>query len=613
MSPGKGEAAETFDPQPIIRNLSHRPGVYRMLDGTGQVIYVGKAHDLRKRVSSYFQGRAQDTKTMALVALVSDLEVTVTPTETDALMLEYNLIKQHRPRFNVMLRDDKSYPYIHVSTDHPFPRLSFYRGSRKTSGRLFGPYPSAGSVRGTLGQLQKLFQVRQCQDSYFANRTRPCLQHQIHRCTAPCVGLISEQEYGRDVDHAMLFLKGDSDGVSERLAERMETAAEALQFERAAHYRDQIAKLKRVEGQQLVSRSAGELDVIGLAADRSVYAVTVMFVRGGRILGSRNHFPKVSPGSTVDEVIRAFILQYYSAHEAPPEILTSHPVPESELLEEMLTERMQRQVRLKNRVRGDRTRLVEMAVTNAGQAVAIRLRSNATITQQLEAIADALGLDEAPSRLECFDISHTGGEATVASCVVFSPEGPVKSDYRRFNIKGVEPGDDYGAMEQALTRRYKRLQQGEARLPDVLLIDGGAGQLGRAQQALAELGVEGVSLVGVAKGQGRKAGRERLYQLGIKGSLSLPANSPALHLIQQLRDEAHRFAITGHRAQRQKARTRSPLEDIPGLGPKRRRAVLRQFGGLQAVARAGVDDLARVKGISRNLAQSIYSRFHADD
>ena len=606
------EQGVAFDPAPIVRNLTHRPGVYRLLDGAGEVIYVGKARDLRKRVASYFQGRATDAKTMALVSQVRGIEVTVTPTETDALMLEYNLIKEHRPRFNVMLRDDKSYPYIHVSTDHAFPRLSFYRGARKTKGRLFGPYPSAKSVRATLGQLQKLFQVRGCQDTYFANRTRPCLQHQIQRCTAPCVGLISAEDYSRDVDNAMLFLKGDSVAVSERLMTRMEQAAADLQFERAAHYRDQISKLKRVEGQQVVSRSAGELDVIGMASERAVYGITVMFVRGGRILGSRDHFPKVSAGSTSDEVIRAFILQYYAGHEAPPEILSSHPVPEAELLGEMLTARMQRQVRLKSRVRGDRSRLVEMAVTNAQQALALRLRSNATINQQLEALADGLGLDEIPARLECFDVSHTAGEATVASCVVFSAEGPVKSDYRRFNIKGVAAGDDYGAMAQVLGRRYKRLQRGEAPSPDVLLIDGGKGQLSKAQQVLMELGVAGVTLVGVAKGQGRKAGRERLYQAGVSGALSLPANSPALHLIQQLRDEAHRFAISGHRARRQKARTQSPLEDIPGLGPKRRRALLRHFGGLQAVARAGVDDLTRVKGISRTLAQSIYSRFHAD-
>ena len=603
---------QPLDPQPIIRNLTHRPGVYQMLGTNSDVIYVGKARDLRKRVASYFQGRALDAKTMALVSQVADIEVTVTPTETDALMLEYNLIKQHRPRFNVMLRDDKSYPYIHVSTDHEFPRLSFYRGPRKTKGRLFGPYPSANSVRSTLGQLQKLFQVRQCQDSYFANRTRPCLQYQLQRCTAPCAGLILADDYGRDAGNAMLFLKGDSDGVSERLMERMEEAAGDLQFERAAHYRDQISKLKRVEGQQVVSRSRGDLDIIGMVAERSVYGVTVMFVRGGRILGSRNHFPKVSAGSGDDEVIRAFMLQYYAVHEAPAEILTSHPVPEATLLGELLTERMGRQVRLKARVRGDRARLVEMAVTNAEQGLALRLRSNATINQQLEAMADALQLGEIPARLECFDVSHTGGEATVASCVVFTAEGPLKSAYRRFNIKGIQEGDDYGAMVNVLTRRYRRLKRGEASLPDVLLIDGGAGQLSRASQVLTELGIAGVTLIGVAKGQGRKPGRERLYQVGLKGSLSLAANSPGLHLIQKIRDEAHRFAIAGHRGRRQKTRNRSPLEDIPGLGPKRRRELLRQFGGIQAVARAGVDDLNRVKGISRTMAQSIYSRFHTD-
>lgn len=601
-----------FEPQALIANLTHRPGAYRMLDAAGRVIYVGKAKDLRRRVGSYFQGRPHDSKTMAMVRQVADIEVTVTHTETEALMLEYNLIKRYKPRFNVVLRDDKSYPYIHVSTDQEFPRLSFYRGPRKKAGRLFGPFPSAGSVRETLSQLQKLFQVRQCEDSYFSNRTRPCLQYQIQRCTAPCVGLIPAEEYRRDVEHAELFLQGRSDVVTESLAQRMERASEQLEFERAAQYRDQLAKLKTVESQQLVSRSAGDFDVIGLVCEQSIYCVAVMYFRGGRLLGSRSYFPRSVPEAEEEEVMRAFLLQYYGGREAPKEILVSRSVPDADAIAEMLGQRANHRVRIKHRVRGDRARWIGMALTNAEHGAALRKKSSATMTQQLESVAEALRLDEVPGRLECFDVSHTGGESAVASCVVFGPDGPLKSEYRRFNITGVTVGDDYGALAQALKRRYARVKKGEAPIPDVLLIDGGKGQLGVAVDVLEELQLVGVRLVGVAKGQGRKPGRERLFLTDVREPLKLAASSPALHLIQQLRDEAHRFAIAGHRARRRKKQSSSPLEEIRGLGPKRRRVLLRQFGGLQALERAGVDDLMRVKGISRQLAQLIYAHFHSD-
>jgi excinuclease ABC subunit C len=610
-------AAETpaapFDPETSLRHLTHRPGVYRMLDAAGQVIYVGKARDLRKRVASYFQGnRAHDGKTLAMLRTVAGIEVTVTRTEVEALMLEYNLIKQHRPRFNVVLRDDKSYPYIHLDTDHPFPRLSFYRGPRNVKGRLFGPYPGAGAVRETLNQLQKLFQLRQCEDSYFENRSRPCLQHQIERCTAPCVGLISAEDYARDLEHAVLFLQGRSDVVTGRLAERMEQASGALKFERAAQYRDQLAKLKNVQSQQLMARSRGDFDAVGLAEDHGIPCVAVLFFRGGASLGSRNFFPKIAKGAQEDEIIRAFLLQYYAGREAPKEILVSRAVPDAATLAELLTEQSGHKVVIKSSVRGDRARWVEMAVTNARHGAELRYQASASYEGQLHALAEALELDEPPTRLECFDISHTGGEATVASCVVFGPDGPLKSDYRRFNIEGIAPGDDYGAMAQALTRRYARVKQGEVPMPDVLFIDGGLGQLAQAIGVLRELAIDGVRLVGVAKGLDRKPGRETLYFADRSEPLRLPPSSPALHLIQQLRDEAHRFAITGHRARRLKQRTRSPLEDIRGLGPKKRRELLRQFGGLQALARAGIDDLERVKGISRLLAESIYEHFHAN-
>lgn len=606
--------ATPFDPSDVIKHLTHKPGVYRMLDAPGSVIYVGKAKDLRRRVTSYFQGnRAHDAKTIAMVRSVAGIEVTVTRTDVEALMLEYNLIKEHRPRFNVVLRDDKSYPYILLDDKHRFPRLSFYRGVRTAKAKLFGPYPSAGSVRETLSQLQKLFQLRSCEDSYFENRSRPCLQYQIHRCTAPCVGLISEEHYARDLEHAVLFLQGRSEVVITRLGERMEQASGSLEFERAAQYRDQLAKLNNVQSQQLMASTRGDFDAVGLAEDHGIPCVAIMFFRGGRSLGSRSYFPKVAKGGAEDaEIIRAFLLQYYGGREAPKEILVSRAVPEGVELAELLSAQSGHKVEIKSRVRGDRARWVEMAVTNARHAAELRYQASASYEGQLEALAEALDLSETPARLECFDISHTGGEATVASCVVFGVEGPLKSDYRRFNIEGIAPGDDYGAMSQALARRYARVKQGEVPMPDVLFIDGGPGQLTQALRVLDELEIDDLRVVGVAKGLDRKPGRETLYLPEPAAPLHLPASSPALHLIQQIRDEAHRFAITGHRARRQKARTRSPLEDIRGLGPKRRRDLLRQFGGLQAVTRAGVDDLMRVKGISRQLAESIYDRFHAD-
>jgi excinuclease ABC subunit C len=601
-----------FDPAVVLAHLTHRPGVYRMLDAAGTVIYVGKARDLKRRVTSYFQGsRAHDAKTIAMVRTVAGIEVTVTRTEVEALMLEYNLIKEHRPRFNVMLRDDKSYPYILLETGHRFPRLSFYRGPRTSKGRLFGPYPNAGSVRESLNQMHKLFQLRQCEDSYFENRSRPCMQHQIERCTAPCVGLISEADYASDLEHAVLFLEGHSDVVTARLAERMEQASQALQFERAAQYRDQLAKLKNVQSQQLMARSSGDFDAVGMAEDHGIYCIAVMFFRGGRSLGTRSFFPKLVKGADDDEIIRAFLLQYYGGREAPREILVSHAVPEAATLAELLSAQSNHKVAIKARVRGDRARFVEMAVTNARHSAELKYQSSASYERQLEELCEVLELDQPPTRLECFDVSHTAGEATVASCVVFGPEGPLKSDYRRFNVADVAPGDDYGAMAQVLTRRYARVQKGEVPMPDVLFIDGGPGQLARAIGVMEELGVSGARLVGVAKGQDRKPGRESLYLPDRTDPLRLPPSSPALHLIQQLRDEAHRFAITGHRARRQKARTRSPLEDIPGLGPKKRRELLKQFGGLQALTRAGIDDLQRVRGISRQLAEAIYERFHA--
>jgi excinuclease ABC subunit C len=603
-------SGKAFDPSRFASGLTHRPGVYRMLDAAGRVIYVGKARDLKRRVASYFSGRATDAKTMAMVRVVADIEVTVTRTEAEALLLEYNLIKEHRPRYNVLLRDDKSYPYIRISTEQTFPRISFYRGARPKAGRIFGPYPNAGAVRSTVNLLQKLFQLRGCEESFFRNRSRPCLQHQIHRCSAPCVGLISADDYARDVEDAIRFLRGQGESVIESIASRMEAASESKRYEQAAQYRDQLAKLQATQSEQLVAKATSDFDVIALARDGATVCVTVLFFRGGRLLGSRNHFPQHAGDSSDAEVMRAFVLQYYGGREAPPEVLLDRQIEEAEALAEMFGERAQRKVGLRWRLRGDRARWVELATTNAAHGAAQRGRSQESIAAQLEALKDALDLDAPPERIECFDVSHTAGEATVASCVVFGPDGPLKSAYRRFNIAGVEPGDDYAAMRQVLSRRFKPGADPES-LPDLVLIDGGRGQLAEAARVVADGAHEGIALVGVAKGEGRRPGRERLYLHGRPEPIRLPGASAALHLIQQVRDEAHRFALAGHRGRRQKKLGRSSLEDISGLGPKRRQALLRQFGGLQAIARAGIDDLARVKGISRQLAESIYASFHA--
>ena len=608
----KGNEIEGFNPKEMISNLTHCPGVYLMSNSKGEVIYVGKAKDLRRRVGSYFQGRAQDTKTMAMLSQVANIDVTVTQTESEALILEYNLIKEHRPRFNILLRDDKSYPYIHVSTDHDFPRLTSYRRPRKIAGRHFGPYPSASAVKEALSQLQKIFKIRQCEDSYFSNRTRPCLQYQIQRCTAPCVGLISSDDYQRDIEHALLFLQGDSGVITEKLAKSMDEASEKLEFEIAAEYRDKLSKLKEIESLQLVSRASGNFDVVGLIYQENLCCITVMCFRSGRLLGSNSYFPRMPSEKNTSEIMRSFLLQYYGGREAPSEILLSEATSDAEALAEMLGNKSKRRVLIKYKFRGDRARWIEMALTNANHAADLKAKSSASLLRQYKSLTEILNLGKLAHRLECFDISHMAGGATVGSCVVFGTDGPVKADYRRFNVTDITPGDDYGALAQVIKRRYLRIKKGEASIPDVLLVDGGQGQLSAAASVLKELQLENVMLVAIAKGQDRKPGRESLYLRGISQAIKLPANSPALYLIQKIRDEAHRFAIEGHKARRKKQQYSSPLDGINGLGPKRRRALLRNFGGLQAITRASVDDLMKVKGISRRLGRLIYSQFHPD-
>ncbi len=602
---------DPFDHKSFLKTLTQRPGVYRMLDVEGRVLYVGKARDLKRRVSSYFS-RALNRRIQLMVSQIDSIEVTVTHTEAEALILENTLIKELKPRYNILLRDDKSYPYIFLSAED-YPRLTYHRGAKKEKGRYFGPYPNAGSMRDTLQLMQKLFPVRQCDESFFRNRSRPCLQFQIKRCTAPCVGFISPGEYAEDVADAELFLEGKASRVIDSLVKRMESASQNLEFEQAARFRDQISALRRIQEKQYVTGERGDLDIIACFTAGGMSCVQVFYVRGGRNLGNKTFFPS-NPEETGDEgIISAFIPQYYLGKQIPREIIVSHMPDEWELLQEVLSQQIGKSVQIKGRVRGTRSRWLEMAVSNARLALESRLASKAGVQGRLEAVQAALKLDELPQRLECFDISHTGGELTVASCVVFDQNGPLKSDYRRFNIEGIAPGDDYAAMAQALDRRYTRIQAGEGKLPDILLIDGGKGQLRAAADVLEELAVTDVLLLGVAKGPDRKPGMEQLFLLGRDVPIILPADSPALHLIQQIRDEAHRFAITGHRQRRQKQRKTSVLEQIPGVGPKRRQVLLKQFGGLQGIERAGVEDLSRVEGISRHLAEQIYQVFHGDE
>jgi excinuclease ABC subunit C len=599
-----------FDGKEFVRTLTTSPGVYRMLAANGEPLYVGKAGNLKKRVGSYFLKPRMEPRIAAMVAQIARIEVTLTRTEAEALLLEAQLIKHLKPRYNILLRDDKSYPYIYLSAGEDFPRMAFHRGARTAKGEYFGPYPSAWAVRESLDLMQKLFRVRQCEDSYFRNRSRPCLQYQIGRCSAPCVGLVTPEEYRESVRHAAMFLHGRSSAVIDELGAAMERASAALEFEQAARLRDQIATLKRLQAQNYVQGASADLDVLACHLEAGLACVAVLYFRNGISLGSRDFFPRLPTEATPGALLASFIAQYYLDKPVPPELIVSDAPDDAAALAQMLTTQAGHAVEIKVQVRAERARFVELARKNARAALAARLASNQTARERFEALRELLELDETPRRLECFDISHTLGEATVAACVVYGPDGPEKSQYRRFNIAGVAPGDDYGAMREALLRRYKRVQAGEGALPDVLLIDGGKGQVAQALEVLADLGIAGVLVVGVAKGAERRAGHETLIR-GDDGRTLWPGpESPALHLIQSVRDEAHRFAITGHRQRREKARERSPLEEIAGIGGKRRAALLKHFGGLAGVAAAGIEELAEVKGVSRELAARIYGAFH---
>jgi excinuclease ABC subunit C len=668
--PRRSASPPPFDARAFLSQLTLEPGVYRMLGADGELLYVGKARNLRKRVSNYFLRASGDPRIESMVSQIARVEITVTHTEDEALILESNLIKELSPRYNIVYRDDKSYPYVRF-TAHEFPRIGYYRGAKSGKDRYFGPFPSASAVRETLQTLQKLFRLRPCRDTFFANRQRPCLQHQIHRCSAPCTRLITQEDYARDVSNAVRLLEGKADELAKELAEDMETAAEALEFERAAKLRDQIAALKRVRENRAMTGGAEDVDVIACAPHASGSCVVVMSVRDGLNLGHRSHFPKHSAHAAPEELIESFLSQHYLDQPPPPEILVSHAPEDCEWLEDAIGRAAKRKVAIRRPQRGLKVRLMEMAQNTALQALSSRLVEAASMDARLLELQQALDLDKPPTRMECFDISHTRGERTVASCVVFNQDGPLKSAYRKFNIETrdsglgtaesgtrdsglgtreastlgevtsagsletsegdvsssarlalpesrlpspesrpvITAGDDYAAIHQAVKRRFARAKSGESPQPDVLFIDGGLGQLNAALEALDEVGIENLRVVAIAKGPTRKPGLEELILPERELPLRLAPDSPALHLIQRIRDEAHRFAITGHRGRREKARLASDLESIEGLGPARRRALLKAFGGVAQLRRASLDEIARVEGVNATLAARIHAHF----
>ncbi|WP_159015928.1 excinuclease ABC subunit UvrC [Cognatiluteimonas profundi] len=598
----------TFDGKAFVRSLSTAPGVYRMFAADDSVLYVGKAGALRKRVASYFSNTPKPARTLAMLAQVARMEVTVTRTEAEALLLENQLIKSTHPRYNVLLRDDKSYPFV-LLTQEAWPRLAMHRGARAIPGRYFGPYPGVGAVRETLNLMHRLFRLRSCEDSVFRNRSRPCLQYQIGRCSAPCVGLVPAREYNEAVRRVGLFLDGRSDELASELEQSMAAASERLDFEEAARVRDLIGAIRKLQARQYVDGRAADLDVLACAMQGTRACVLLLAFRDGRNLGTRAFHPRTNGVDNPAEVLSAFVSQYYAEQPPPGEIVLDRDIEDRELLQAALSAAAGKRIVVKCSVRGERAGYLDLARRNAELALATELGSQATQQARLESVRELLGVADLPSRMECFDISHTMGEATVASCVVFDGNGPVRGQYRRYNIAGIEPGDDYAAMHQALERRFRRAVEDNGVLPDVLLIDGGAGQVAQARSVLSDLGIDGITLVGVAKGEGRRAGHEALL-LADGREIRPGPESPGLQLIQQVRDEAHRFAITGHRGRRQKARNTSRLEDIPGIGPRRRANLLRHFGGLGGLKSAGAEEIARVEGINAALAERIYASLH---
>ena len=607
----------------FLTNLTTEPGVYRMLDGQGNVLYVGKAANLKKRVNSYFNKHNTGAKTRSLVSQIVSIEVSVTRSETEALLLESSLIKSLQPKYNVLMRDDKSYPYIHVSRSNAFPRLDIIRCKKNPKkGEYFGPYPSVTAVRETLGIIQKVFKIRNCSDNYFSGRSRPCLQYQIQRCSAPCTALISIEDYEQSVADAIRFLQGRSQQILEEMGARMDEAVARLAFEEAAVIRDQIKNLRQVQEQQGVVQVRGDADVVVIEARPGFACIQCVTVRDGQILSSIGFFPSVPTHGLVDDevaslwqqVFAAFIAYYYldTPERIPALIITDHAVDDHQVLQKMLSDLSGKPCQIQTKLRGVKARWLDFALNNLHMAIAEHITSAALMKIRYQALCDLIHIPAPIMRMECFDISHTQGEETVASCVVFDVNGPCKREYRRFNISGITPGDDYAAMEQAITRRFKRLLE-EQRLPDLLIIDGGKGHITVARRVFSALNIEGVKLLGIAKGPDRKAGWERLILADEAQEMTLPSDSKALHLIQHIRDEAHRFAITTHRKKRQKASLESSLESIEGIGAKRRQALLRRFGGLRELAKAPIDEIAKVHGISHALAIHIYQHFHLRD
>ena len=598
-----------LDARELIASLPHRPGVYRMFDAQGGALYVGKAGDLRKRVASYFQKSGHEPRIAAMIAQVARVETTAVRSNGEALLLENNLIKALEPRYNILFRDDKSYPYVCLSGD-PFPQLRFHRGTLDRKHRYFGPFPSAGAVRDGIATLQKVFQIRTCENTVFANRSRPCMLHQIQRCTAPCVGLIGEAEYAQDVQSALLFLQGKTDEVLAQLKAQMQAASAGLEFERAARVRDKIQRMQQLQSRQFVeSATAGDIDVVSAAIEQGVVAVNVVMIRGGRHVGDRTFFPRHGEAGSPAEVITAFLPQHYVERPVPP-IIIAPEAEDADALAEVLTQQAQRKVEIVTNPGGERRVWVTMATQNTVLAIRQKLAQKATQEERLGALQEALGLPSTAQRIECFDVSHTMGESAVASCVIFDRLSMRTSEYRRFNVKPAHAGDDYAAMREALTRRCARIVAGEYPAPDLLVIDGGKGQVSVAAEVLAEQGLHQTPLIGIAKGPERKPGEEDIVFPNREAVLNLPSDHPGLHLLQQIRDEAHRFAIQGHRARRAKTRNTSTLQAISGIGAKRRQALLAHFGGLKGVQAASIDDLARVPGVSRQLAERIYAELH---
>ena len=601
-----------FDSAAFLKNLTSQPGVYRMYNSQDEVIYVGKAKNLKKRVSSYFRTNVDNAKTRSLVSQIHQMDVTVVNSETEAFLLENNFIKKYKPRYNVVMRDDKSYPFIFLS-DHQHPRLSFHRGPQKKKGEYFGPYPSAWSVRESLRSMQRIFPVRQCEDSYYRARSRPCLQYQMQRCSAPCVdGYVSDEEYKEQVNFARLFLKGKNQQVIGSLVEKMEKASEALNFEAAARYRDQINALRKVQERQWVAGTQDEMDVFGFAFKGNMACIQVMFIRDGQLLGSKAFFPKVPNTADEQEVFESFFLQFYLAGNKviPKQIVLANDLSDQDAIIELLSSEAGHKVSFFKGAREEKRKYLQLAQANAVNALDAQYSQQKSVFARYLSLEEALEVDKPLQRMECFDISHTSGQQTVASCVVFNREGPLKSDYRRYNIEGITPGDDYAAMAQALKRRYKSVKEVQ-KIPDLLIIDGGKGQLAQAEAFFEDWPHDKKPiLLGVAKGVTRKAGLETLILAGNHDVVSMDSHAPGLHLVQHIRDESHRFAITGHRNRRQKVKTTSSLESIPGIGAKRRQQLLKFMGGLQGLKKASKDEIASVPGISQDLAETIYDHLH---